>query len=320
MKLSASLISKKIKHAGVTLVELLIALVLVSIITVATLALYNSSASTYRTTDANQELQDNARLVFDIFSQAIRQAGLQDNAQYASFQAQNQPTLAPSHVWDTARFGVQPALFGANDAKITSSTDYGASGSGGYNGSDVFGVRYFGSSKLDDASTADGSIINCRGGRVPYPLVQGDIGISLFQVAVSTSGEPELKCIVEPRTATSEQPIVSGVETLQILYAVDTDAGAAADSTPNRWLNAQQVASGSLWPKVRAVRIGMVLRGAAGSATNAVNATALYPLGEDFSKVSGAVPAGEAIFTPPNDNRLRRAFTFNIAVRNNLEQ
>jgi type IV pilus assembly protein PilW len=316
---SLSLVAR-VKQAGVTLVELLVALVLVSLITLATLALYNSSTSTYRTTDANQELQDNARLIFDIFSQAIRQAGLQDSAQYAAFQVQNQPSLAPSHVWDTARFGAQPALFGANNAKIASSSDYGADNSGGYNNSDVFGVRYFGSSRLDNLSVADGSIINCRGGRVAYPTVVGDIGISLFQVALSTSGEPELKCIIEPRTTTSEQPLVTGVETLQILYGVDTDLGAAADSTPNRWLNAQQVTAGAFWPKVRTVRLGMVLRGSSGSATNAPNAAALYPLGEDFSKVSGAVPAGEAIFVPPNDNRLRRAFTFNIAVRNNLEQ
>jgi type IV pilus assembly protein PilW len=315
-------IVKKAYHKGITLVELLVALVLVSLITLATLALYNSSSSTYRTTDANQELQDNARLVFDIFSQAIRQAGLQDSAQYAAFQAQNQPALAPSHVWDMARYDNQPALFGANDAKLTSTTDYGADGSGGYNSSDVFGVRYFGSSILTDVATADGSIIDCKGLKVPYPINSGDVGLSLFQVVVGTSGEPELRCTGKNADSggTSEQPIVSGVETLQILYAVDTDAGATADSTPNRWLNAKQVRDGGLWSKVRTVRIGMVLRGAAGSATGAPNESALYPLGKDFSTVSGAVPAGETIFTPPNDSRLRRAFTFNIAIRNNLEQ
>jgi type IV pilus assembly protein PilW len=323
MKSRTLRIIKKAYHKGITLVELLVALVLVSLITLAALALYNSSSSTYRTTDANQELQDNARLVFDIFSQAIRQAGLQDSAQYAAFQLQNQAALPPSHVWDMARYDNQPALFGANNAKLTSTTDYGADNSGGYNNSDVFGVRYFGSSSLSDVATPDGSIINCKGDKVAYPIISGDIGFSLIQVATSSSGEPELKCTGKsngPGASISEQPIVSGVETLQIVYAVDTDAGTTADSTPNRWLNAEQVKNGALWSKVRTVRIGMVLRGTTGSATGAPNSPALYPLGEDFSKVSGAVPAGEAIFTPPNDGRLRRAFTFNIAIRNNLEQ
>ncbi len=313
----------KLKSKGVTLVELLVSLVLVSIITLAALAMYTSSSSTYRTTDANQELQDNARFIFDTFSQAVRQAGLQDSAQYAIFQAQNQPALAPSHVWDIARFGTQPALFGANNAKLTSSSDYGVDDSVGYNNSDVFGVRYFGSSTPTEVLTADGSIIDCSGNKIPYPKDQGDIGQSLFQVVLSTtSGEPELMC-VNQSSATSN-PIVSGVESLQIMYAVDTDAGATADTTPNRWLNAKQVAAGLYWPKVRTVRIGMVLRGAAGSAVGAPNASVLYPLGEEFSKVSGSLPATGGTdgwtFVPPNDNRLRRAFTFNIAVRNNLEQ
>jgi type IV pilus assembly protein PilW len=315
------MVAKRLKAQGLTLVELLVSLVLVSLITLATLAMYNSSSSTYRTTDANQELQDNARFIFDVFSQAVRQSGLQDSAQYASFSAQNTPTLAPSHVWDLARYGAQPALFGSNDgvvANVSTATDFGADDSGGYNNSDVFGVRYFGASKLTDKTIADGSIIDCRGVGVPYPLSQTGIGLSLFQVAIGTSGEPELQCINQGRTA---QPIVSGVESLQIVYAVDTDAGAGADATPNRWLDAKQVTAAALWPKVRAVRIGMVLRAAVGSATGAPNVVALYPLGEDFSKVGGAIPAGGGItFNPPNDNRLRRAFTFNIAIRNTLEQ
>ena len=314
---------KKAAQHGLTMVELLVALVLVSLITLAALAMYNASSSTYRSTDANQELQDNARFIFETFSQAIRQAGLQDSAQYAAFEAQvpRQAVFPPSHAWDTARFGTQPALFGYNDAKIASVgsvTDFGTDDSGGHNNSDVFGVRFFGSSRLTDASTADRSVIDCRGNGVAYPLVVGDIGLSLFQVATGTSGEPELQCINQGRVA---YPIVRGVESLQIVYAVDTNVGATTDPSPNRWLNAKEVSAGAFWPKVRAVRLGMVLSAAAGSATGAPNAAALYPLGEEFSKVSGAVPSTNGItFVPPNDNRLRRAFTFNIAIRKNVEQ
>jgi type IV pilus assembly protein PilW len=311
---------KKLQQHGLTLVELLVSLILVSLITLATLAMYNAASSTYRTTDANQELQDNARFIFDTFSQAVRQAGLQDSAQYSAFQSQNQPALAPSHIWDTARYGAQPALFGSNNAVVSSVgnvADFGTDDNGGHNNSDVFGVRYFGSSQLSNAANPDGTIIDCRGAPVPYPLVPGDIGLSILQVAVSTSGEPELQCINNGRAA---QPIVSGVESLQLVYAVDTDIAAGADTTPNRWLNAQQVTAAALWPRVRTVRIGLVLRGSAGSAINAPNESALYPLGKEFSKVSNALPttAGNA-FTPPSDGRLRRAFTFNIAIRNNLE-
>ena len=305
---------------GVTLVELLVSLFLVSLITLAVLALYNTSANAYKTTDANQELSDNARFIVEIFSQSIRQAGLQDAAQYAAFQAQNQPVLAPSYLWDVSRFGAQPALFGYNNANVanpTSGTDFGANDNVGVNNSDVFGVRYFGSSRLSDASTADGSIIDCRGVGVPYPINQGDIGLSLFMVATGASGEPELMCINAGRAQAF--PIVAGVESLQLMYGVDTDP--ATDTTPNRWLNAKQVADAALWTRVRTVRLGLVLRGAPGSGVTAPTPQVLYPMGEEFSKIGGVASTESGMtFTPPNDGRLRRAYTFNIAVRNTVEQ
>ncbi len=320
MKRSLFSAVRRARQAGLTLVELMVSLVLVSVITLAVLALYNSSAATYKTTDSNQELQDNARFIFEVVSQAVRQAGLQDAAQYSVFKAQNQPTLAPSYVWDTSRFGTQAALFGYNNGKVasvTSVTDYGSNDNTGLNASDVFGVRYFGSSTPTDPTVADGSIIDCRGIAVPYPLVEGDIGLSLLQVGTGASGEPELQCINRARAQV--WPIVAGVETFQVMYAVDTDA--ASDTTPNRWLNGKEVGDAGLWPSVRTVRLGLVLRGAVGSGVNQGTPATLYPLGEDFSKVSGAVPSNSNfVFTPPSDGRLRRAFTFNIAVRNTVEQ
>lgn len=308
---------------GLTIVELLVSLILVSLITLAVLALYNMTAASYKTTDANQQLQDNARFIFEIFSQSVRQAGLQDASQYAAFQANNQPVLPPSFVW-SATLGPPGALFGFNNATVVSTgnpSDFGAHGTGSAaNGfSDVFGVRYFGASRLDghpiDPTNADGSVIDCRGLKVPYPIVQGDIGLSLFRIAVS-NGEPELQCINTARAQAWN--IVRGVESLQIMYAVDTDA--VTDATPNRWLNAQQLdATPALWPQVKMIRIGMVLRGPIGSAET--QAAALYPLGEEFSKIGGVVSAEQGLtFVPPNDGRLRRAFAFNIAIRNTVEQ
>lgn len=315
--------ARQIKQAGLTMIELLVALVITSIITLVSLALYTTASSTYRTTDANQELQDSARFIFDVFSLAVRQAGLQDSAQYALFRDSQGP-LPVSHVWDLAANGTQPPLFGYNNAKvatISNDSDFGTHDNGGVNSSDVFGVRFFGASLTTNIAAADNTIVNCRGTGIPYPMAAGDIGLSLLQVATSSSGEPELQCIGygTGSSVRTTQPIVSGVETLQLLYAVDIDTGATSDSTPNRWLDAKQVAAAAAWPKVRAVRIGMVLRGAVGSAAGVPSAAALYPMGEEFSKVSGSVPTA-SIFTPPNDGRLRRAFTFNIAIRNNLEQ
>jgi len=46
----------------------------------------------------------------------------------------------------------------------------------------------------------------------------------------------------------------------------------------------------------------------------------LYPFGEEFSKISGTPSAELGMrFVPPNDGRLRRAFAFNLAIRNPLD-
>ena len=310
-------------QAGVTLVELLVSLVLVGLITLVVLALYTSSASSYKTIDSNQQLQDNARFIFEVVSQAVRQAGLQDGAQYAAFSGASVLALPPTP--DATVFVGQPPLFGYNNGKIASTgtvDDYGANDTAGatLNYSDVFGVRYFGSSRLDtvplDAGTPDGSVIDCRGTPVRYPDSAVDIGLSIFIISLRASdNEPELMCVNRVRTG-GPWNIVSGVETFQVMYAVDTNVG--EDTTPNRWLNGKQVGDANLWPRVRMIRIGMVLRGSVGSATT--QAAVLYPFGEEFSKISGT-PSTELgmSFVPPNDGRLRRAFAFNLAIRNPLD-
>lgn len=308
---------------GLTIVELLVSLILVSLITLAVLGLYNMTAATHKTTDANQQLQDNARFIFEIFSQAVRQAGLQDASQYAALSANNMPVLAPSYVWD-ATLGPPQGLFGFNNADVLAigtPTDFGShnTGSAAAGFSDVFGVRFYGASRLDghpiDVDVADGSVIDCRGVAVPYPKDATKVGMSLFRVAV-VNAEPELQCINSARSQAWN--IVRGVESLQVVYAVDTDP--VTDPTPNRWVNAQQLdATPALWQQVKMIRIGMVLRGPVGSAER--QAPALYPLGEEFSKIGGVVSAEQGLtFTPPSDGRLRKAFAFNISIRNTVEQ
>jgi type IV pilus assembly protein PilW len=313
---------------GLTLIELMVSLVLVSLVTLATLSLYGVASSAYKTTDANQQLQDNARYLFEVLSQAVRQAGLQDSAQYSVLsgdRVNQSPLLKSAYAWSMASNGTQPPLFGYNNAKVATPTnvnDFGTNDNGGYNNSDVFGVRFFGSSKVNNSPTgylmgaADGSVIDCRGTTVRYPMDKTDIGLSLFMLATpQTGGEPELQCINQSGRAGGAQPIIAGVESFQVMYGVDTDS--TTDTTPNRWINAKNMTAAQ-WPFVRIVRFGIVLRGPAGSAEFNANAPQLYPLGAEFSK--NFLSETGVAFTPPADNRLRKAFTFNISVRNSLEQ
>ena len=64
-----------LRQRGLTLVEIMVSMVLMLMVAIATVALYNVSSSSYRTVDANQELQDSARFAMEVIGQAARSAG-----------------------------------------------------------------------------------------------------------------------------------------------------------------------------------------------------------------------------------------------------
>lgn len=302
--------SARITQQGLTLVELMVSLVLASLITLAAAALYSVSIASFRTVDAGQELQDTGRFALEIIAQAVRQAGYQ-----------NYPEGYGLRWTDTYNTNASlfPTVRGANNAKVSSVTnvdDDGTHGNGGYNNSDTLALRFHGSSKTEDRTKADGSMIDCQGVAQTAPLLANDlsdIAISLFWVKVDSTGEPALQCISRgnPETASTRnpQPIIKGVETFQVMYGIDTNA----DSMPEKWVSANTVTD---WTQVSAIRVGFVLRAEPGSSQGA-SATAdenkFYPLGKEFT---GTNTEAGLVFTPPNDGRLRRAFTATFTLRN----
>jgi type IV pilus assembly protein PilW len=140
-------------------------------------------------------------------------------------------------------------------------------------------------------------------------------------------------------------PLVQGVESFQILYGTDgvmanTIPVAAAplgtaptasqpDSIPERYLRADQLtvasnepATKENWRRVRSLRIGLVIRGAVGSAQDTSSAPALMPLGTAFANPTAdrqssfvqIPPTGAAAGT--GDGRLRQVVTFTVYLHN----
>ncbi len=325
---------RTLRQAGLTLVELLVSMVLMLLVAIAAVALYNVSSSSYRTVDANQELQDSARFAMEIIGQAARSAGYQDRTG---------PTTAGEAYADRI-FG--PTLRetwrveGRNGQTLAGGNSSAYSTSGVVNNSDALIVRFFGANLPDPANPSeakfsggkpvpDGSMIDCSGRAVPYPVGSADVGVSAFFVKV-LNGEPELYCKSWNSNAStpafSDTQVIRGVETLQIVYGVDTNNDEVAD----RWLSANAISDDDAvspnWNNVVAMRVGMVLRGAAGS-SQGQSATAaendLYPLGKAFTCESTATSCNptEAAhkFTPPADNRLRRAFATTFMFRSGIQ-
>lgn len=314
------------RQRGLTLVELLVSIVLMLLVSIATVALFSVSSSTYKTVDAGQELQDNARFAMHVISEAARSAGFQDRTGPVQLGNPNltDVVFGPTTV---ATWRVQ----GANNGVINTLTDLkkvapedastAFSTSGVYQKSDALVLRFFGASDTVTPANPDNTMRDCSGRPIPYPTANWDVGISAFHVK-TVNGEPELICVsYNPDGGTvSSTQIIRGVETFQVMYGVDTDG----DDVPDRWLSANSAWNGfgasPNWNNVVAIRVGLVLRGPIGSGqgqSTTPSENDLYPLGKDFT---GSSTEDGLKFTPANanDGRLRRAFSATFMLRNSV--
>jgi type IV pilus assembly protein PilW len=329
------------RQRGMTLVELMVAMVIGLVISLAAVTSLIVTRRGFTTVDAASQLRDNSRYASDLIQRIALQTGFKDVLYVTG--VPNQKNIS-----DDAAGSIAANVTGFNDANFNVS-DLTSKGTGAStNGSDVLILRYQTSKLNNDAnsSVADGSMIDCSGTKVTtVPVDRNDRMVSVFYVAVGSDGEPSLMCGrsnngLAPYTG---QPIIQGVETFQVLYGVDgytSDSTAftgTADSVPERYLRADQIVIGTAagststkatydnWRRVRSIRIGMVLRGPANSGQQSTAPT-LYPFGGAKSSSGGA--AGSAlsaatasddpgtVFTPPADGRLRQAVTFTIHLRN----
>ncbi len=297
---------------GLTLVELLVSIVLMGFVTLGTVTLYSATSQSYKTIDSSQALNDSARYAFEVIGQSLRIAGYQEYMRSDPATPSLAGNLYPIVCTSAS---TRCPIIGFNNSKVASITtgaDFGATNNGGINFSDTLGVTFSGSSLINDPATPDKAVVDCQGIAQTVPLVDAtDLGVSLFWVTTN-KGEPELACISRGNGAgRSSQVIVRGVETFQVMYGID--ASTPADSLPNQWVSAQDVTD---WMKVRAVRVGLVLRGQPGSSqgtSQVASENILYPLGQAF--IGTSTEQGLA-FTPPNDGRIRRAYTTTFMLRN----
>ena len=299
---------------------LLVAMALMGVVTVATVSLYSVSSQSYKTVDANQQLQETARFIFTQVGQAARIAGYEDLVGNVGVTGDRSSTSYMRSVFVPE--GLVPAVIGYDNSiinTITDSSDDGGNNRGGVNFSDSVAFRFFGSGLASNGAAPDNSVVDCLGSAVAYPIgtTVADVGLSLFWVR-TVNGEPELHCLRQGVGTRETQPIARGVESFQVLYGVDTEA-TNPDLVPNRWASASDLVATD-WPRVRAIRVGLVLRGPADS-SQGPSATAgdntLYPLGQTFI---GSTTTNGLIFAAPNDGRLRRTFTAVFVLRNSRGQ
>lgn len=328
-------LSRRGLQRGLTLVELLVAMTIGLLVAIAAVTTLIMGRTGFSTVDSTGQLVDRERFGMDIISRVVMQSGYED------FSANPLVTRA---IAKKLGGDPEPDIFGWNNAVYAQMADLNittsalnADGNRGTgcgaitdtscaNGSDILLVRFQGA-----GTPADGTMIDCRGVSEPA-LTASNLdrrAVNIFYVARDVSGEPSLYCAyydMGSNAWVAGTSLIEGVESFQVLYGTDNvtpntaPPAAYGDSIVDRWLRADQLkvpgntaATRDNFRRVRAVRIGMVLRGPPGSAQAPVAAT-LNPLGPAYAS---AADAGSQLAVPA-DGRLRRVVSFTVHLRNDL--
>lgn len=312
------------EEQGLTLVELMIALVLGLFVLAAAIALLLSSKTGYAAQDEEARLQDTGRYAIENISRAVRQTA------YENWDTEEAPVLASSKL-AAAIAGLDAHSLKAGTTALDAAVEKSV------NGSDVLALRFFGSGEGGDG---DSTMINCAGFGVPAPMskdsAEQERGWSIYYVAKSASGDPQLYCKYRGKNDWTAQAIASGVESFQVLYGVDTDADGLANqlmtATSVDALDESLVLEGATaeekaidknrkthWKKVVLVRAALLIRGSEGVQTNAPDVT--YDLfGEDYSNAHAAKDKGVRIkmadLPKADRNKARKIFASTIQIRN----
>ena len=325
---------QKRSQRGLTLIELLVALVVSSVVVIAAISALIASRQGFSTVDAASQLRDNARFATDLIQRLGVQSGYRDVVYAASTRSANNvgvSTTAPANL--SGADNATPSPSAPQNTFIVRTSGIGL-------GSDILIMRHQASETYPGSGVADRSMIDCAGNTdAVAPTDRDNRMTSIIHVAVS-QGEPSLMCttVQADGSTSTPQPIIRGVENFQVLYGVENvvpntpPVPAISDSVADRYLRADQltvaanpIATTENWKRVRSIRVGLVLRGAVGSAQDA-SAQTYYPLGQAKDSSGGAVGSAFSSttdvgtkFEPTPDRRLRQVVTFTIHLRNAQE-
>ncbi|MBV1952417.1 MAG: PilW family protein [Cycloclasticus sp.] len=327
---------KSKKQQGITLVELMVAMVIGLLLTAGIFQLFVSNKQTYRVTENMSRLQESGRFAMHFLTNDIRMA---DYWGCRGFDITIDNNLNASTIFDT----YTTALEGTNDdngsGDIITGTDTitikGTFGSGVFLTSvpDVAAASF---KVTDNSELEEGDIIllsDCSDGDLIQitndPGVGGNVG---FDNVVTSTGGTEVpgnadkvlrstydgtgaqvykvnfttysiqegaggpSSLFSSTNGGAAQELVENIENMQILYGEDTDADGAA----NYYKPSDSV--GLNMDNVVSVRISLVVVTLDNNVTEQANPYSLFD--------------GAAI--TPTDRRIRRVFTSTIVIRNRL--
>lgn len=297
---------RRARQAGLTVVELMLALALGLLVALVAITLLVSASAAWVAQAEAASVDDAGRFALAVIERAARQASFVD--------------------WEhaDAAAGLDPAALPAVrglDAASLSSTMPGIDNPRppAVNGSDVLALRFSGSGSGD----GDGSATTCAG----FSVGAGQEGWSIFYVGIGPGGVPELRCKFRGSNNWSAEAVVGGVDSFQVLYGVDgnrylraSDINALDQALAVEGSSAQERERDrmrkSWWKRVASIKVALLVHGA--RRTQQAGGPPLYQLfgaaygdGRDTgaSVVRSSLPAAL-------QQRARRLFSATIVLRN----
>ncbi|MEO1848302.1 MAG: PilW family protein [Pseudomonadota bacterium] len=323
------------RQRGVTLVELMVALALGLLITVAMLKVYVDASRMYRFNEGLARVQENGRFALEFIRRDARVAGFWGCYSEAPLTNQISATsdawldVAAGHITGTNDDGLNSAdsitfrsatgsgtlvnttMTAASDSVSVDSVATITSGMSALisdcDNGDIFQVTGISGTSLAHAvgtntnTSANLSKTYASGSRV-YQAQQ-----STFCIALGADPlQPSLRRLTNPTSgqtcASNGDELIEGVENMQILYGEDTDAdseGANGDGTANRYV---PIGTASLdIDRVVSVRLSLLARSLNNNLTT-------EPSPYTFN--------GTAVTPGATDKYLRKVFTTTITLRN----
>jgi type IV pilus assembly protein PilW len=302
----------KNNQQGMTLIELMIALLLGLVIIASLMQIYLGSKQSYRMLDNLSRMQENGRFAMDFISRDLREADYWGCLENGLDDVTNNTK---------ALYGVTNGLIGVEGASgvpdgITMVGGKGISISVQSQASAVSTITITAAASGNELAAGEAVLIaDCGGGVGDFFTVSGVAGGTVVSQDI-TGGQDISKAygagasihhLVESvyfiqndalqRTVNgTTTELVEGIEDMQILYGEDTDN----DFTPNYYVDAGNVVN---IDNVVSVRVNLL-------AVSADNNLATAPVDYIFN--------GSTVTPSAGDLRLRREFSSTIAVRNRL--
>jgi len=220
------------QQAGLSLIEMMIAMVLGLFLLIATTMVYFSSQRSSVSRSEYAALEDNGRSALEVLTRIIEHTGYISNSATPLDESFITSAVIATNCGG-AKNVLKPALFGTISNGV----------------SDSVGVVYIGDASLNR---------DCSGAQLPVVCQAGGVGsvnaskiYNYFSVGVNAAGVPALNC-AGSRSADLVE-IAEGVENIQVLYGLDNNA----DSRVDQYVNATKVGS---WNNVISVQLAILVR------------------------------------------------------------